>query len=177
MIGWLSGIVRAKHPPGLLLDVGGVGYELEAPMGTFANLPATGESVSLYTHFIVREDAQQLYGFSAESERDVFRALLKVNGVGAKVALAILSGMDSETFTRCVVEGDTSALTRLPGIANLWNSSPEILAADVSKRPWRARSRPTALARSEASTTHASAIGRTTLSQIVKLLEPLRREA
>ena len=116
MIGWLSGIVRAKHPPGLLLDVGGVGYELEAPMGTFANLPATGESVSLYTHFIVREDAQQLYGFSAESERDVFRALLKVNGVGAKVALAILSGMDSETFTRCVVEGDTSSLTRLPGI-------------------------------------------------------------
>ena len=116
MIGWLSGIVRGKHPPGLLLDVGGVGYELEAPMGTFAKLPATGESVSLYTHLIVREDAQQLYGFSVEGERDVFRALLKVNGVGAKVALAILSGMDSETFTRCVVEGDASALTRLPGI-------------------------------------------------------------
>lgn len=116
MIGWLCGVVRAKHPPGLLLDVGGVGYELEAPMGTFAELPATGESVSLYTHLIVREDAHQLYGFSAESERDVFRALLKVNGVGAKVALSILSGMDSETFTRCVLEGDTSALTRLPGI-------------------------------------------------------------
>lgn len=116
MIGWLSGIVRAKHPPWLLLDVGGVGYELEAPMGTFTNLPSTGETVSLFTHLIVREDAQQLYGFSTESERDVFRALLKVNGVGAKVALAILSGMDGETFTRCVMEGDTSALTRLPGI-------------------------------------------------------------
>ena len=116
MIGWLSGIVRAKYPPGLLLDVGGVGYELEAPMGTFADLPALGESVSLFTHLIVREDAHQLYGFSAEREREVFRALLKVNGVGAKVALAILSGMDGDTFARCVIDGDTSSLTRLPGI-------------------------------------------------------------
>lgn len=116
MIGWLSGIVRAKHPPGLVLDVGGVGYELEAPMGTFTDLPSIGETVSLFTHLIVREDAHQLYGFSAERERDVFRALLKVNGVGAKVALAILSGMDGDTFARCVVDGDTSSLTRLPGI-------------------------------------------------------------
>ena len=116
MIGWLSGILRAKRPPGLLLDVGGVGYELEAPMGTFAELPALGESVNLFTHLIVREDAHQLYGFSAEREREVFRALLKVNGVGAKVALAILSGMDGDTFVRCVIEGDASSLTRLPGI-------------------------------------------------------------
>ena len=116
MIGWLSGILRAKHPPGLLLDVGGVGYELEAPMGTFADLPAIGESVSLFTHLVVREDAQQLFGFSGEREREVFRALLKVNGVGAKVALAILSGMDGDTFARCVIDGDTSSLTRLPGI-------------------------------------------------------------
>ena len=116
MIGWLSGTLRAKHPPGLLLDVGGVGYELEAPMGTFAELPALGERVNLFTHLIVREDAHQLYGFSAEREREVFRALLKVNGVGAKVALAILSGMDGDTFARCVIEGDASSLTRLPGI-------------------------------------------------------------
>lgn len=116
MIGWLSGVVRAKHPPGVLLDVGGVGYELQAPMGTFADLPAIGEGVSLFTHLIVREDAHQLYGFSAEREREVFRALLKVNGVGAKVALAILSGMDGDTFARCVIDGDSSSLTRLPGI-------------------------------------------------------------
>ena len=116
MIGWLSGVLRAKHPPALLLDVGGVGYELEAPMSTFAELPATGEAVSLYTHLLVREDAHQLYGFAAEREREVFRALLKVNGVGAKVALAILSGMDGDTFARCVADGDTASLTRLPGI-------------------------------------------------------------
>jgi len=116
VIGWLSGVLRAKHPPALLLDVGGVGYELEAPMSTFAELPATGEAVSLYTHLLVREDAQQLFGFSREREREVFRALLKVNGVGAKVALAILSGMDGETFARCVHGADTASLMRLPGI-------------------------------------------------------------
>ena len=116
MIGWLSGVLRAKHPPALLLDVGGVGYELEAPMSTFAELPGLGEPVSLYTHLLVREDAQQLFGFSREREREVFRALLKVSGVGAKVALAILSGMDGETFARCGHDGDTASLTRLPGI-------------------------------------------------------------
>ena len=116
MIGWLSGIVRAKHPPSLLLDVGGVGYELEAPMSTFSDLPAVGEPASLFTHLIVREDAHQLFGFSVERDRELFRGLLKVNGVGAKVALAILSGMDSDTFSRCVAEGDTGSLTRLPGI-------------------------------------------------------------
>jgi Holliday junction DNA helicase RuvA len=116
VIGWLSGVLRAKHPPALLLDVGGVGYELEAPMSTFAELPGVGEAVGLYTHLLVREDAQQLFGFSREREREVFRALLRVNGVGAKVALAILSGMDGETFARCVHDGDTASLTRLPGI-------------------------------------------------------------
>ncbi|MFT5172238.1 MAG: Holliday junction DNA helicase RuvA [Gammaproteobacteria bacterium] len=116
MIGWLSGIVRAKQAPSLLLDVGGVGYELEVPTGTFADLPAIDDSVSLFTHLIVREDAHQLYGFSAEREREVFRALLKVNGVGAKVALAILSGMDGDSFARCVIDADTASLTRIPGI-------------------------------------------------------------
>ena len=108
--------MRSKKPPGLLLDVNGVGYELEAPMGTFSDLPEIGKSAALFTHLIVREDAHQLYGFSAERERDVFRALLKVNGVGAKVALAILSGMDGDTFARCIIDGDASSLTRLPGI-------------------------------------------------------------
>jgi len=116
MIGWLRGVIRAKHPPVLLLDVGGVGYEIEAPMGTFAGLPAVGEQADLFTHLIVREDAHQLFAFAAERERDVFRALLKVNGVGAKVALAILSGMDADAFARCVMEGDTASLTQLPGI-------------------------------------------------------------
>ena len=85
-------------------------------MSTFADLPGVGESTSLFTHLIVREDAHQLFGFSGERERDLFRALLKVNGVGAKVALAILSGMNGAQFTRCVVDGDTASLTRLPGI-------------------------------------------------------------
>ena len=116
MIGWLRGVVRAKHPPVLLLDVGGVGYELEAPMGTFADLPAIGERPSLFTHLIVREDAHQLFGFSAERERDVFRALLKVNGVGAKVALAILSGMDGDGLHPLRDGRRHRSLTRLPGI-------------------------------------------------------------
>lgn len=116
VIGWLSGVLRAKHPPMLLLNVQGVGYELEAPMSTFAQLPALGEQLELFTHLVVREDAHQLFGFAAERERDVFRALLKVNGVGAKVALAILSGMDGDAFARCVLDGDTLRLTRLPGI-------------------------------------------------------------
>lgn len=116
MIGWLSGVLRAKHPPVLLLDVHGTGYEIEAPMGTFSELPALGERVNLFIHLIVREDAHQLFGFAAERERDVFRALLKVNGVGAKVALAILSGLDADSFARCVLDGDAQRLTRLPGI-------------------------------------------------------------
>jgi Holliday junction DNA helicase RuvA len=116
VIGWLCGVLRAKHPPALLLDVNGVGYELEAPMSTFSTLPALGERVSLFTHLIVREDAHHLFAFAAERERDVFRALLKVNGVGAKVALAILSGMDADSFARCVLDGDAARLTRLPGI-------------------------------------------------------------
>ncbi len=116
MIGWLSGILRAKRPPALLLDVSGVGYELEAPMSTFAELPELGERVSLHTHLIVSDDAHRLFGFAGERERELFRALLKVNGVGAKVALAILSGMNGDSFTRCVVDGDAASLTRLPGI-------------------------------------------------------------
>lgn len=116
MIGWLKGVLREKQPPWLLVDVSGVGYELQAPMSTFSALPRTGDDVALFTHQVVREDAHQLFGFAERRERDVFRQLLKVNGVGAKVALAILSGMDAVTLGRCVLEGDTTRLARLPGI-------------------------------------------------------------
>ncbi len=116
MIGRLRGTLLDKKPPQLLLDVGGVGYEVEAPMSTFYQLPAVGGEVILHTHLAVREDAHLLYGFASERERSLFRALIKVNGVGAKMALAILSGMNADTFVRCIQENDATSLTRLPGI-------------------------------------------------------------
>ena len=116
MIGRLRGEIVYKRPPQLMLDVGGVGYELEAPMSTFYDLPPEGESVTLVTHLAVREDAQILYAFLREGDRLLFRNLLKVNGVGARMALAILSGMDAQRFTLCVQQEDVAALTRLPGI-------------------------------------------------------------
>lgn len=116
MIGWIQGALKEKRPPYLLVDVSGVGYELEAPMTTFYTLPGLGETVRLYTHQLVREDAQHLYGFAVRRDRDVFRMLLRVSGVGAKIALAILSGMDANAFSRCVFESDTTSLSRLPGI-------------------------------------------------------------
>jgi Holliday junction DNA helicase RuvA len=116
VIGRLRGEIVHKQPPWLLLDVGGVGYELEAPMSTFYDLPAIGEQVTLITHLAVREDAQTLYGFLRESDRTLFRNLLKVTGVGARMALAILSGMDAKRFALCVQQHDITALTRLPGI-------------------------------------------------------------
>ena len=116
MIGRLRGELAAKHPPWLLLDVQGVGYELEAPMSTFYQLPALGQSVTLVTHLAIRDDAHVLYGFFQESERALFRSLLKVSGVGAKMALAILSGMSVDEFSRCVQAADSAALVRLPGI-------------------------------------------------------------
>ena len=116
MIGRLRGIILEKQAPNLVLDVQGVGYEVAAPMSTFINLPGVGEEVSLLTHFVVREDAQLLYGFSNARERLLFRSLLKVNGVGAKLALTILSGSDVDDFARSVQEGDAASLTRLPGV-------------------------------------------------------------
>ena len=116
MIARLRGILAAKHPPSLLLDVGGVGYEVEAPMSTFYQLPETGSEVVLITHMVVREDAQLLYGFASEEERRLFHHLLRISGVGAKMALAILSGMSVADFARSVREGDCAALVRLPGI-------------------------------------------------------------
>jgi Holliday junction DNA helicase RuvA len=116
MIGRLRGEILIKRPPHLLIEVGGVGYELEAPMSTFYELPPVGATVTLVTHLAVREDAHVLYGFARERDRDLFRALLRVSGVGAKMGLAILSGMDAERFARCVEQEDVHALTRLPGI-------------------------------------------------------------
>ena len=116
MIGWMHGVLREKHPPVLLVDIGGVGYEMEAPMTTFSDLPPTGEPVTLYVHHLVREDGHHLYAFSRRAERDVFRQLLRVSGVGAKLGLTILSGMDAGEFARCMVEGDIASLSRLPGI-------------------------------------------------------------
>ncbi|MFD2189929.1 Holliday junction branch migration protein RuvA [Pistricoccus aurantiacus] len=116
MIGRLRGTLLEKQPPWLVIDVGGVGYELEASMTTLLALPAPSEQVQLYTHLTVREDAHLLYGFAREKERALFRALIKVNGIGPKLALAILSGMEEELFIRCVLEDDVKALTRLPGV-------------------------------------------------------------
>ena len=116
MIGRLRGEIIAKHPPQVLIDVGGVGYEVEAPMSTFYDLPQLGEPVTLITHLVVREDAQVLYGFLREHDRALFRSLLKVTGVGAKMALGILSGMDAQRFAQCIEQEDLAALSRLPGI-------------------------------------------------------------
>ena len=116
MIAWMHGVLREKHPPLLLVDTGGIGYEMEAPMTTFYDLPAVGETVTLHLHHVVREDAQHLYAFARRAERDLFRQLLRVSGVGAKLGLAILSGMDAGGFSRCVLEGDAASLSRLPGI-------------------------------------------------------------
>ena len=116
MIGRLSGKLIEKNPPSLMLDVHGVGYEIDAPMSTFYKLPAIGADVGLFTHLLVREDAQLLYGFATASERSVFRLLLKVNGVGAKVALAIQSGLSAEELVNCIANKDVAALVRVPGI-------------------------------------------------------------
>ncbi|MEN8802163.1 MAG: Holliday junction branch migration protein RuvA [Thiogranum sp.] len=116
MIGLLRGVLCDKQPPGLLIEVQGVGYEVEAPMTTFYDLPAVGETVTLFTHLAVREDAHTLYGFSKQSDRRLFRTLIRVNGVGAKLALTILSGMQAGHFAACVQAGDTASLIKLPGV-------------------------------------------------------------
>lgn len=116
MIGRITGILAAKQPPEVLVDVNGIGYELQLPMSCFFELPETGQQVSLVTHFVVREDAQLLYGFITTQERSLFRALIKVNGIGPKVALAILSSMSAGEFVAAVEQDDLTALTRCPGV-------------------------------------------------------------
>ena len=116
MIGRLTGTLYSKQPPSLLLDVNGVGYEVDAPMSTFYKLGAIGDKATLLIHTHVREDALQLYGFATEAERGLFRTLIKVSGVGAKMALTILSGIEVNQFIRCVQIEDDTTLTRLPGV-------------------------------------------------------------
>jgi Holliday junction DNA helicase RuvA len=116
MIGYLKGTLVNKRPPWLILDVGGVGYELEAPMSTFYGLPEVGSGLTLVTHLLVREDAHVLYAFSSEAERELFRNLLKVSGIGARIALGVLSGMTVDGFYQCVRDKDLVSLTRVPGI-------------------------------------------------------------
>ena len=116
MIGRISGTLLHKQPPEILVDVGGVGYEIQVPMTTLFQLPAIGEAVSLVTHHAVREDAQLLFGFADDRDRQLFRHLIRVSGVGPKLALTILSGMDSDSFARAVQNGDVKSLVALPGV-------------------------------------------------------------
>lgn len=116
MIGRLQGILLAKDEGEVLLDVGGVGYEVEVPVSTWAQLPDRGDAVVLFTHFVVRDDAQHLYGFCELQDRTLFRLLIKVNGVGPKLALGILSGMATAQFVACVARNDVNALVKLPGV-------------------------------------------------------------
>jgi holliday junction DNA helicase RuvA len=116
MIGSIRGRISSKTPPQLTVEVGGIGYELEAPMSTFFLLPSVGDEVRLLTHLVVREDAHILYAFATDEERRLFRSLIKVSGVGPKIALALLSGISVEAFALCVQNQDIVALTRVPGI-------------------------------------------------------------
>jgi holliday junction DNA helicase RuvA len=116
MIGFLKGRLAVKQPPMLMVDVNGVGYEMEAPMSTFYGLPAAGEPVAFFTHLVVREDAHILYAFGTDGERRLFRGLLKVSGVGPKIALGILSGASVDDFLRTIEAEDVAMLTRIPGI-------------------------------------------------------------
>lgn len=116
MIGRLHGKLIEKTPPQVLVDVSGVGYEVDVPMSTFCNLPAEGSEITLLTHFIVREDAQLLYGFATAAERQTFRALIRISGVGPRIALAVLSGMSTQDLADAVEQGNATLLTRVPGI-------------------------------------------------------------
>ena len=116
MIGSLHGRLASKQAPNIVIECQGVGYEVETPMSTFLQLPAVGSDLFLHTHHLVREDAQMLYGFASDDERSLFRALLRISGVGAKMGLAILSAMSAEDFRRCVVYEDTAMLVKIPGV-------------------------------------------------------------
>ena len=131
MISRLTGELILKRPPHLIIDVNGIGYEMQAPMSTFYNLPEVGQRTTLLTHLLVRDDAHALYAFLSEYDRSLFRALLKISGIGAKIALAILSGMEAATFKHCVLHGDIDALVRIPGIGK---KTAERLALEMKTR-------------------------------------------
>ena len=158
MIGFLKGRLASKQPPTLIVDVNGVGYELEAPMSTFYGLPAAGEPVALFTHLVVREDAHILFGFGTDSERRLFRGLLKVSGVGPKIALGILSGASVEEFLRIIEAEDVAMLTRIPGIGRKTAERVIIEMRDsVQKLAVPASGRDNALGAAAASTPHGEA--------------------
>jgi Holliday junction DNA helicase RuvA len=144
MIGRLTGVLLEKTPPQITLDVHGVGYEVDVPMSTFYNLPATGERASLYTHYVVREDGHFLYGFGSESERATFRQVLKISGVGPRMALALLSGLSVDDLARAVAQQETGRLTKIPGIGKktaerllleLRDKLPKAVAVSVAAAP------------------------------------------
>jgi len=146
MIGFLRGTLISKRPPSLTLDVGGVGYELEAPMSTFYRLPDTGQPLSLVTHLVVREDAHILFGFFTEAERALFRNLLKVSNVGPRIALGVLSGMSVDGFYHCIRDKDLVSLTKVPGVGRktaerllleMADRLPESLGTDAAALPAR----------------------------------------
>jgi holliday junction DNA helicase RuvA len=146
MIGFLRGTLISKRPPSLTLDVGGVGYELEAPMSTFYRLPDSGQPLSLVTHLVVREDAHILFGFFTEAERALFRNLLKVSNVGPRIALGVLSGMSVDGFYHCVRDKDLVSLTKIPGVGRktaerllleMADRLPESLGTDAAALPAR----------------------------------------
>jgi Holliday junction DNA helicase RuvA len=116
LIGRLTGRLASKHPPQVLVDVGGIGYEVDVPMSTFYNLPAAGEPITLHTHLVVREDAHVLYGFGTLEERGVFRQLIRISGVGARTALAVLSGLSVGDLAQAVALQEAQTLTKIPGI-------------------------------------------------------------
>lgn len=137
MIGRIQGRLLELHPPECLIDVGGIAYEVAVPMTTLYTLPPVGETITLYTHFVVREDAQQLYGFSDRQSRQLFRELIRVNGVGPRLGIGILSGMDCGEFLRCVAAADVSGLVKIPGIGK---KTAERLLVEMSDRlkDWQA---------------------------------------
>jgi Holliday junction DNA helicase RuvA len=146
MIGSLRGTLTAKRPPWLTLDVGGVGYELEAPMSTFYRLPDAGREVMLVTHLVVREDAHLLYGFFTEAERALFRSMIKISGIGPKVALGVLSGMSVEGFHQCIRDNNTAGLVKIPGVGpktaemlmlKMKDRLPELLESERTALPSR----------------------------------------
>lgn len=174
MIGRLTGKLLMKQAPELLIDIQGLGYEVLAPMSTFYQLPAVGDGVMLHTHLVVREDAQVLYGFASTGERELFRALIKVNGVGPKVALAILSGVSADEFVLLVNRGDAAALTRIPGIGKKtaerllldmrdrlkeWQADPVVAAANQQASMIDGESQPDARVLAEEAETALIALG------------------
>jgi len=143
MISRLSGVLAEKAPPSVLVDVGGVGYEVQVPMSTFYNLPGLGEKVTLLTQFIVREDAQLLYGFLTATERESFRELIKISGVGPRIALAVLSGLNANELAQAVASQETARLIKVPGIGK---KTAERLLLELKGKLAPVLAQPTALA-------------------------------